>query len=184
MTVHEFFVSHARWRYCLLTLSSPETSPSAFSGSDSSSSKVSFRRRACFCATLRKYTRLQNFHNSMPRKKSNAEMNTTPHSQVMPTCLKTTVLITGMYSVGKIVTKPIKIAQKRNLLRRTSYHLFVQVSKCFSKPHVSTVQTYHCVKYFLLPGCILKKLRRISTSSQAKNNANHVKHAKHVARPR
>jgi len=47
-------------------------------------------------ALRRKKMRLDHFHASMPAKKRIASMNTMPHSQLMPVCLKTTWLMTGM----------------------------------------------------------------------------------------
>ena len=62
------------------------------------------------------------------------------------------------------MVKPKITAKNRNLLRQTSQN--------------------HCVKYLFESGCMRKKDRRMSTTSQARKSENQVRVAKHVARAR
>jgi hypothetical protein len=117
-----------------------------------------------FLSCFLMYTRLPHFHDSMPRKKRKLAIKTMPHSQLMPLCLNTVSLMTGMYKTGKMVTKAKMIEKKRNLLRQTSIA--------------------HCVKYFVDPGCIAKNERRKSNICHARKTENHVRQANVVARAR
>jgi len=117
-----------------------------------------------FPACFLKYTLFANFQASHPAKNNTLSTATMPHSHDIPLCLNTTVFSVGIYKVGKIVTKPAMMDQKRKLFWRTSW--------------------YHCVKYFVDFGCMRKKLRRKLTISQARKSANQVKQTKVVARAR
>src|ERR1700761_814249 len=108
-----------------------------------------------------KYTLLAHFHTSTPKKKSPDAITTTAHSHVIPACLKTLVLITGIYNTSGNVNKPSMTEKKSTLFANNT-----------------------CPNQRPDPRPKQKRLCRGSTSSHARKTENQVRHANAVARAR
>src|SRR6201999_444706 len=94
------------------------------------------------------------FHASTPKKKRIDAITTTAHSQVIPVCLKTFVLITGIYNTNGNVSSPNMMAKNSTLLAYNT-----------------------CPNHRPDPRPSKNKLCRGSTNSHARKTENHVKQA-------